>query len=235
MDEHSAIATGQEPLIVAIDGPSGSGKSTVARLLADRLGVPVLDTGAMYRAIGLKVLECGVDPGDREAVVAIAEAADLELRPSPDGGVAVMLDGEAVAERIRTPAVTEVTSRVAAYPEVRRRLVDLQRRCAARLGAVVEGRDIGTRVFPDTRHKFFLDARAQVRAERRYLELRAKGEEATFAEVLNDIERRDARDSERQDSPLTRDGSYLVIDSSELSPTAAVERMVAVIEASGGS
>ncbi len=223
------------PLIVAIDGPSGSGKSTVAKLLAERLGVPVLDTGAMYRAIGLKVLEHGVDPGDREAVVAIAEAADLELRPAAAGGVAVVLDGAVVAERIRTPAVTEATSRVAAYPEVRRRLVELQRRCAARLGAVVEGRDIGTRVFPDTRHKFFLDARAQVRAERRYLELRARGEEASFAGVLDDIERRDARDSARRDSPLTRDQSYLVIDSSELSPAAAVERMVAVIEGGAGT
>jgi len=216
------------PLIVAIDGPSGSGKSTVARLLARRLGVPVLDTGAMYRAIGLKVLACGVSPDDREAVIAISESADLELRPSAYG-VAVVLDGEPVAERIRTPAVTEATSRVATYPEVRRRLVELQRGCAARLGAVVEGRDIGTRVFPDTRHKFFLEARAQVRAERRHLELLARGQEVGFAEVLSDIERRDARDSERQDSPLRRDASYVVIDTSELTAAEAVERMVEVI------
>jgi cytidylate kinase len=147
-------------LIVAIDGPSGVGKSTAARRLAARLGVPFLDTGAMYRAIGLKVLESGVDPRDHASVLALSDAAGVSLGRRPDGGFEVLLDGQPVESRIRTPEVSEATSTIAVYPEVRQRMVRLQREAASQFGAVLEGRDIGTRVFPDTPHKFFLDARA---------------------------------------------------------------------------
>ncbi|HEV2845342.1 MAG TPA: (d)CMP kinase [Thermoanaerobaculia bacterium] len=213
------------PLIVAIDGPSGVGKSTAARRLARRLGVPFMDTGAMYRAIGLKVLENGADPLDREAVVAIAAEADVRLGRRDDGSFEVLLDGEPVESRIRTPEVGEAASTISIYPEVRQRMVRLQREAAADYGAVLEGRDIGTRVFPDTPHKFFLDARNDIRFQRRFDELSIAGHGVTFDQVVEEISRRDLRDSTRTDSPLTCDDSYTVIDSSELTIDDVVERM----------
>ncbi|HEY9421405.1 MAG TPA: (d)CMP kinase [Thermoanaerobaculia bacterium] len=213
------------PLIVAIDGPSGVGKSTAARRLARRLGVPFMDTGAMYRAIGLKVLENDIDPLDRESVVAIAGEADVRLGRRDDGSFEVLLDGEPVESRIRTPSVGEATSAISAYPEVRHRMVRLQREAAGEFGAVLEGRDIGTRVFPDTPHKFYLDARNDIRFQRRFDELSATGPGVTFDQVVEEISRRDLRDSTRTDSPLTCDDSYTVIDSSELTIDEVVERM----------
>jgi len=217
--------TASQPLIVAIDGPSGVGKSTAARRLARRLGVPFLDTGAMYRAIGLKVLESGVDPHDRPAVVAIAADAGVSLDRRADGSFEVLLDGEPVEARIRTPEVGEATSAISAYPEVRQRMVRLQREAAGQFGAVLEGRDIGTRVFPETPYKFFLEASSEVRFRRRFEELTAAGHPVTLGQVVEEISRRDLRDSSRADSPLTRDGSYTFIDSSELSIDEVVERM----------
>lgn len=213
------------PLIVAIDGPSGVGKSTAARRLARRLGVPFMDTGAMYRAIGLKVLENGVDPRDRETVVAIASEADVRLGRLGDGSFEVLLDGEPVETRIRTPEVGEATSAISAYPEVRHRMVRLQREAAGDFGAVLEGRDIGTRVFPETPHKFFLDARADIRFQRRFDELSATGRTVTYDQIVDELSRRDLRDSTRTDSPLTCDDSYTLIDSSELTIDEVVERM----------
>jgi len=217
------------PLIVAIDGPSGVGKSTAARRLARRLGVPFLDTGAMYRAVGFKVLESGVDPLDREDVIAIASEADVRLGRREDGSFEVLLDGEPVEPRIRTPEVGEAASAIAAYPEVRQRMVLLQRDAAEHFGAVLEGRDIGTRVFPGTPYKFFLDARSDVRFKRRYEELTAAGRAVTFDEVVGEISRRDLRDSTRTDSPLTRDPSYTFIDSSDLTIDQVVEQMAGEI------
>jgi cytidylate kinase len=222
--------TASGPLIVAIDGPSGVGKSTAARRLAKRLGVPFLDTGAMYRAIGLKVLENGVDPHDRDQVVAIAAEADVRLGRRDDGSFEVLLDGEPVESRIRTPAVGEATSAISAYPEVRQRMVRLQRDAAGHFGAVLEGRDIGTRVFPETPYKFFLDARSDVRFQRRFDELSAAGRPVTLDQVVAEISRRDLRDSTRLDSPLTRDDSYTFVDSSDLTIDEVVERMAREVE-----
>ncbi len=212
--------------IVAIDGPSGVGKTTVSRRLAQRLGVPVLDTGAMYRAVALDVLERGVDPRDREAVVRLAAVAAVDV-VAKGNRVQVRLAGQDVEPRIRTPEVSEATSQISTYPEVRRRLVELQRETGKRLGAVVEGRDIGSVVFPDTTHKFFLEARSEIRAERRHRELAAA---YSLEKVRRDLERRDARDREREDSPLTHDESYEVVDTSELTPDEIVDRMVRAIE-----
>ncbi|MEM7585885.1 MAG: (d)CMP kinase [Acidobacteriota bacterium] len=223
--------TAPAPLIVAIDGTSGVGKSTVAGRVAERLGVPTLDTGATYRAVALEVLERDTDLEDRDAVLAAAAAAELELRPEPDGGgFEVLLAGEPVGQRIRTPRVTDATSRVSVHPEIRQRLVTVQRRTAERYGAVVEGRDIGSVVFPNTPYKFFLHARPEVRAARRHAELVAAGEGTELAEVLRDIEARDARDSGREASPLVFDASYHAIDTSDLTIAEVVDRMVAEIE-----
>lgn len=222
--------TATEPLIVAIDGPSGVGKSTAARRLAQRLGVPFMDTGAMYRAIGLKVLENGIDPNDRDAVVAISEASDVRLGRKDDGTFEVLLDGQSVEPRIRTPEVGEATSTISIYPEVRRRMVALQREAATHFGAVLEGRDIGTRVFPGTPHKFFLDAHSDVRYRRRFDELTAAGRAVTYDQVVTEITSRDHRDSTREDSPLTRDESYTFIDTSDATVDEVVERMAREVE-----
>ncbi|HEX2642201.1 MAG TPA: (d)CMP kinase [Thermoanaerobaculia bacterium] len=218
------------PLIVAIDGPSGVGKSTAARRLARLLGVPFLDTGAMYRAIGLKVLENGVDPNDREAVEAVAATCQVSLGRLDDGSFEVLLDGEPVESRIRTPEVGEATSAISAHPEVRRRMVALQREAARHFGGVLEGRDIGTRVFPETPFKFYLDAQPDVRFRRRHDELVAAGRDVTLEQVMEEIRGRDRRDSSRADSPLVRDASHQLIDASDLSVDEVVERMAAAIQ-----
>ena len=223
------------PLIVAIDGPSGVGKSTAAKNLARLLGVSYLDTGAMYRALALGLVERQVDPADRERVALLAEEVDVRLEPTADGPAAVLLDGEPVGERIRTPDVGEASSRVSAVPAVRRRLVALQREYALCHGGVVEGRDIGTRVFPETPHKFFLDARPEVRHRRRHEELLARGREVTFDRVAEEMTRRDERDSTREDSPLVCDERYVRIDTSELTADEVAERMVRSIRRGGGA
>jgi cytidylate kinase len=198
---------------VAIDGPSGAGKSTVAKALARRLGVPYIDTGAMYRAIGLAARDRGVTlpVTDPEEVAAIAESSSVELDVS-GADTRVLLDGRDVTDAIRLPEISLYASAVSAIPAVRRRLVSLQRRLAEKSGGVLEGRDIGTRVFPETPHKFFLTAPLAVRAERRARELRERGTPQRSEDVLAEIERRDLADSTRSDSPLTFDDSYTLVD-----------------------
>jgi len=229
-EPHSDASRPATPVLVAIDGPSGVGKSTAARRLCRRLGVPYLDTGAMYRAVALHVLDLGISPDDEEAVVAAAGEVDLELELDPEcGGARVLLLGEPVEERLRTTRVGEASSRISTYPEVRRRLVALQQGFARRHGGVLEGRDIGTRVFPDTPHKFFLDARQEVRYRRRFEQLAEAGSDVTYSEVVVEIDRRDQRDSHREESPLTFDDSYTLIDTSDLTADEVVERMEAAV------
>lgn len=217
-------------LIVAIDGPSGVGKSTAARRLAKKLDVPFLDTGAMYRSIALKVLRCDLDPTDRGAVETLAEETDVRLERREDGSFEVLLEGEPVEPFIRAPEVGEAASAISTHPGVRRRLVALQQDAARHWGGVLEGRDIGTRVFPDTPHKFFLDARAEVRGRRRFEELQAAGRALSYEQVVDEINRRDHRDRTREDSPLTHDDTYTFVDTSDLTIDEVVEEMARAIE-----
>jgi cytidylate kinase len=214
-------------LIVAIDGPSGAGKSTVARALASRLSVPYIDTGAMYRAVGLAARDRGLalPLSDPDAAAAIAEAARVELVADP-AGTRVLLDGRDVTEAIRDPEISQYASAVSAIPAVRRRLVSEQQRLGRQRGGVLEGRDIGTRVFPETPHKFFLTAPAEVRARRRAIELADRGSPQPYEAVLEEMERRDFNDRTRADSPLTQDGRYFVIDAG----TRTAEEVVSEIE-----
>jgi cytidylate kinase len=199
-------------MIIAIDGPSGSGKSTLGRLLARALNLLYIDTGSMYRAVALAVIEARVDPTDAAAVTALANRIEIDLKGDPDS-LSVLVDGREVTEQIRTESVTEMASIVSTIPGVRRAMVDRQRAIAKR-GAVLNGRDIGTVVFPDADVKFFLDAAPEERAERRYREDRQKSSSsATLAETLADMIERDRRDSTRADSPLKVAPDAIVIDS----------------------
>lgn len=198
--------------VVAIDGPAGVGKSTVARRVAARLGVPYLDTGAMYRAVAWKALEEGLDPADEPAMGKLIAGLRFELRPR-NAEVEVVVDGTAPGARLRTPRVDAATSRVAVHPAVRSWLVEKQREFANREGAVVEGRDIGTVVFPETPHKFYLEAPLEVRAERRLRQL--PGHERVGRDrLLREMRARDERDIRRRTSPLSRDETYELIDTS---------------------
>lgn len=201
-------------LIVAIDGPSGVGKSTTSRLVAKELHIPHIDTGAMYRAIGVAATRRGIDVRDAQALEDLASHVSIAFVPGERPRV--LLDDEDVTSLIRTPEISMAASHVSAVPAVRRVLVQLQQDLGHRTGGVLEGRDIGTKVFPETPHKFFLTARPDVRAQRRYAELVAKGEQIDFDTVLAEALQRDQQDSTRADSPLTYDETYTIVDTSEL-------------------
>ena len=224
-------------MIVAIDGPSGVGKSTVGRAVAAHLGLPYLDTGAMYRAVGLAVLRRGVrlPLADAAEVGEIAGALDVTVTGSA-ADVRTFLDGEDVSADIRSPEVSRYASAVAAVPAVRRRLAARQRELALAGGGVLEGRDIGTRVVPEADFKFFLTARPDIRARRRWEELKAKGTPQPLERVLAETVARDRADETRADSPLRCDESYRVVDTSELSAGEVVDRLLAIVAgaAAGG-
>ncbi|HYS53663.1 MAG TPA: (d)CMP kinase [Thermoanaerobaculia bacterium] len=212
------------PRIVAIDGPAGVGKSTTSRRVAKELNLPHIDTGAMYRAIGLAALREEIDPHDQDALADLASRTRIDFVPGERARV--LLNGEDVTDKIRTPQVSMAASDVSTIPAVRRILVRLQQELGRRSGGVLEGRDIGTKVFPATRCKFFLTARPEVRAKRRYDELCTKGVSADFAKVLEETLARDEQDSTRADSPLAYDETYTVIDTSDLPIDEVVEAIV---------
>jgi cytidylate kinase len=217
------------PIIVAIDGPSGVGKSTTSKLVARALGIPHIDTGAMYRAIGLAALRAGIDTHHEKPLEELAKQARIEFRPGDPPKV--LLNGEDVTALIRTPKISMAASDVSKVPAVRRELVRLQQELGRREGGVLEGRDIGTKVFPETPHKFFLTATPEVRAARRYRDLLARGTNVPYETVLEESTLRDRQDSTRADSPLTFDESYTVIDTSSLSIEAVTERIVQAVRA----
>jgi cytidylate kinase len=215
-------------LIVAIDGPAGAGKSTAARLLAARLGYALLDTGAIYRTMALRARQRGIAWEDGPGVAGLADELELVFRLA--GTVNhVFANGEDVTAAIRTPEISDGASRVSALPEVRAALLGLQRRIGAAGGVVVEGRDIGTVVFPDAHAKFFLTASADERARRRVAELRSAGRTVDLAQTKAEILARDTRDSSRATAPLRRASDAVEIDSSAMGPDEVVSRMADIV------
>jgi CMP/dCMP kinase len=202
-------------LIIAIDGPVGSGKSTVARRVAEMLGYTHLDSGAMYRAVGLKALRHGVPLESPERMSKLAETARIDLVPR-DGRLLVLLDGEDVTDAIRAPEVSHAASVAAVIPGVRHPMVAEQRRAGEQGGVVMEGRDIGSVVFPHADLKIFLDASPEVRAVRRQRELEERGEPRDFEMVLTEVHQRDRRDREREMSPLVRATDAVVVDNTAM-------------------
>ena len=218
-------------LIIAIDGPSGAGKSTLGRMLARVLNLLYIDTGSMYRAVALAVLESSISSTDDVAVGSLAARIDIDLKGDPDS-MRVTLGGVDVTEQIRSEEVTELSSIISTIPAVRRAMVARQREMGER-GAVLNGRDIGTVVFPDADVKFFLTAVPQERATRRFNEERAQDPNADFEETFADMAERDARDSTREDSPLKAAPDAIIVDSTGLSINEVFERMMSHVEGKG--
>ncbi|HKW89670.1 MAG TPA: (d)CMP kinase [Candidatus Acidoferrales bacterium] len=202
-------------LVIAIDGPVGSGKSTVARRVADLLGYTYIDSGAMYRAVALKALRQKVSLDSARQLEALAAETRIDLRPA-DGHQRVLLDDEDVTVTIRTPEVSQAASRVAVIPGVRHVLVAEQRRAGREGGVVMEGRDIGSVVFPDAELKIFLTASDEIRAQRRWREHQQKGDKIDLAKTLEEIHERDKRDAGREHSPLVRAAGAVYVDSTAM-------------------
>ena len=221
-------------LIIAIDGPVGSGKSTLARRVAELMGYVYVDTGAMYRALALKALRQGISfDGDDDAPVALAQKTRIDLRA--DGGTQrVLLDSEDVTTAIRTPEVSQAASKIAVNAGVRHVLVAEQRRAGERGGVVMEGRDIGSVVFPDAQLKIFLTASPETRAERRWREHEQKGDAISLQRTLEEIHERDRRDKERSTSPLVKAADAVVVDSTAMEPE-EVARLVVMLAKDGAA
>jgi cytidylate kinase len=213
-------------IVVAIDGPAGSGKSTIAKRIAKRLGFIYIDTGAMYRAIGLWALRTNTDLSDMHRLEQLAVASDIRLEAN---GTRILLNGEDITDAIRTTEISDSASKVSAVPAVRRALVEKQRAMAAECSVVMEGRDIGTVVFPNAQVKIFLDADSSVRTQRRVTEREAKGAAVLPGEIASEIQERDNRDRNRADSPLVQAPDSVFIDTSGLSIDEVEEAVLKII------
>ena len=213
-------------LVIAIDGPSGAGKSTIAKQLAKRLGYKHIDTGAMYRAVAYLITQLGIDPGNDIEVERLCSDIDVRLVCS-NGTQRVFANGQEVTDQIRTPEMSLMTSRISAIRPVREAMMRVQRRMGRNGGVVLEGRDIGTIVFPDAELKFYLDASPEERGKRRFAELAEKGEQVTLEETLQAVSRRDDQDSQRDLAPLKQAEDATPIDSSDIS----IEEVLDIMEA----
>ena len=202
---------------IAIDGPSGAGKSTVARAVAAKLDILYLDTGAMYRACGLYAVRKGKNPADYKDAVGLLSEINVDVEY--EGGRQItLLNGEDVSDAIRAHEISKAASDISKHPEVRMKLVEMQRKIASKTSVVLDGRDIGTYVLPECRNKFYLTASPEIRAQRRYKELSAKGAECDYSTILADIIQRDYNDSHRAFAPLRQAADAVFIDSSEMTP-----------------
>ncbi len=219
-------------LVIAIDGPSGSGKSTVGKAIAQRLGYLYIDSGAVYRAVGRKAVDTNIALEDRAAVARLAREASIKLEGEPDH-LRVLLDGRDVSHQIRLPDASHASSVVATIPDVREAVVDKLREMASAGGVVMDGRDIGTKVFPNAEVKVFLDASLDVRALRRCEEDRARGRDVTVDLIKAELETRDKRDREREATPLVKAGDAVFIDTSELSLDGVIERVLEIARSRG--
>lgn len=218
---------------VAIDGPAGSGKSTISKLTAEKLGFTYIDTGAMYRALTLKVMKKNVDFADEEGIIKLSAELDLDLLPSEKASstIRVIMDGEDVSCAIRSMEVTTNVKHVCKIPAVRENLVELQRRMAAGTGgAVMEGRDIGTVVLPGARYKFYLDADFDERVQRRLAEMRAKGHPITQQEVADDLKQRDHTDKTREVGPLKKAEDAVLLDTTNLTIDQVVDKIISYVK-----
>ncbi len=223
-----ASAARPNGLIIAIDGPSGAGKSTITRLLAEKLGYIHIDTGAMFRAVALAAKRSCIAVDDEEALTGLCRGLDISFARS-GGHCRVLLNGEDVSGAIRTPEISLLTSRVSAVKGVRDYLLARQRDMGLSGGVVLEGRDIGTVVFPDAEVKFFLTASAEERGRRRYLELRAKGEDVSLQATVAAVVSRDAQDEQREHAPLRKAADAIDIDSTGLSIEEVLNNMIVII------
>ena len=220
--------------IVAIDGPAGAGKSTAARRTAERLGFLLVDTGALYRAVALAARERGIGWDDGAALGSLAAALELRFVAGPGGEPRLWLDGVDRSEALRAPEISRGASDVSRHASVRAALLGLQRRLGAQGGVVLEGRDIGTVVFPDAEVKVFLTASAEERARRRVLDLAARGMPAEYEQTLREIRERDAQDSGRALAPLVAAEDALLLDTTEIDLDAVVERLVELVRGVAG-
>lgn len=218
--------------VITIDGPSGAGKGTVARLIALELGFNLLDSGAIYRILGLAATDTGIELDDIDALVALSNSLDLRF-PYNAQATEIVLNGISVGEQLRTQAAADAASQVAIHPPVRDALMGLQRRQARDPGLVGDGRDLGTIVFPDANLKIFLDASVEVRAERRYLELIQSGQTVERSAILRDLEIRDVRDRTRKVAPLVPADDAYVIDSSDKTAAQVVADVRGLCRATG--
>ncbi len=213
---------------VAVDGPAGSGKSTVAKEIAKALGILYIDTGAMYRTVGMACLKKGIDPADEGAVVASLDDLDMKIFPEA-GGQRILLNGEDITSRIRTEEIGKAASSVAAYQKVREKLVEIQQGLAKEQSVIMDGRDIGTKVLPDAEVKIYLDASVEERAKRRVGELEAQGKTADLEIIREEIAHRDYQDMHRENSPLCRAEDAVNVDTTGLDIPAVTEKLLALI------
>ena len=226
---------GDKQFSVAIDGPSGAGKSTIAKAVAERFGFIYVDTGAIYRTVGLAAARAGVDPENPAAVTALLPSLNIELSHGEDGLQHMHLNGEDVSAEIRTPAISRYASRVSAIPAVRAFLMDMQRDMARRTSVIMDGRDIGTVVLPDASLKIFLTASPEARGRRRFAELKEKGQNISLEEVLRDMAERDKNDSTRAAAPLRAAEDAVLVDTSELTLAESIDAVAELVQRRRGA